>query len=129
MKEISELEFEQLRKVARGTDKTQQKSTNTSAGVETSVNLITVGAGKVLYVCGVNYIDRAHISAIKLYKDDSTTPEKIYVAPLGPSTDMGKPINIDPPIRCVTSIDLKVLDDGTAITGFKSVITAFEADQ
>lgn len=124
-----DLDYEQKIFTPRGTDVTKQYQATTTISTETAVATLTATSGKVLYIRGVNYIDRANISTIKLYLDGSSTAIRQLYKPPGSSVQMNEIDCYRPPLRAVTNAILKVTDDGTAITNFRSLICAYEADQ
>ncbi len=128
---MSNLEHLKALKEPRGKDRTVQDSTDTTISTADTVNSITPNTNKVLNIVGVNFPWRANILTVELILDVGLTNEQTidFFAPPGPITDMYKPKTFDPPLKAYATCTLVVTDDGTAITGFVSVINAFETDE
>ena len=113
----------------RGTDVSRVSDTTVIA-TESEANKITVSTDKAGYLYGVNFNTRANVTAVKLYIDNSTTASKEYLPKYPPESvlSFGKVVNIDPPLRFTTNVILKATGS-TTLTGFRSVLCAYEDDQ
>lgn len=124
------LEMENLTNYPHGKD-VSVHARFASLGTTTVINSISVTTDKVVYVRGINFVDRANLvnGYVELNIDRGTANAQTigFYMPPGPITKFDEIDCFRPPHKALNSVEL-LARGSTTITNMVSMISAFEAD-